>query len=866
MGRRGGDMTSNGTSRGGDDPAGGETPLNDVVSEPEAEATGLGTEDALVVVGIGASAGGLEVLRTVLPNLPATDRYTYLVAQHLDPKHRSMLINLLTPYTDMEIDEAEDGEELVPGRIHVAPPGYNVSIRDDRIHLSQPDTGVGPKPSIDHLFSSLAEEYGDNAVGVILSGTGTDGAGGIRAIKAGGGITIVQEVSTAKFNGMPQAAVDTRLVDLVLPPDQIGLELPDLVDHPPRLGPSDEDISGDIQGVLRLLQRRTGTDFSEYKPNTIARRVKRRMAVNKLESLADYVHYLEHSESEVELLNQDVLVSVTSFFRDPEAFEALGSVLERLVESKQYGDEIRVWVAGCASGEEAYSVAIQLDRALGGRRGECRVQIFGTDLDEDAIVRARKAVYPAMSLEELDPSIVDRYFIRTENAFQVSKEIREMVVFARHNLIKDPPFSRVDLVSCRNVLIYFQNSLQQRVLPMFHYVINPGGYLFLGRSESVGRYGDLFEPAYKREKIFRRKLTVGHGYALQTEREFPQRVYQPKQEPRPQQQIEFTLRDTMNQALAEAYSHPAVLVDEQMQIRHVRGDVTPFLRIVPGDLDLNVFSLIRDELRLDLRALTFKALREHQVLQSHTLRLPDQDENPAVVLHVRPVKVDELAPDMLLIAFEQPAATDPGAAVAGAPVGDADDPRLRELERELAATKQHLQTTVEELETANEELQSLNEELQSSNEELQSSNEELETSNEELQSTNEELTTVNEELQVKSAELTEANTYLQNILGNLGFALLVVDRNLHVTRFNPPSQDLFEISDLEVGQVLTSVATRLELPNLRDDVKRVLESSEPHSRTVRDGDTSYWMRIVPCFSDHADTIGAILMFQEGEGQ
>ncbi|HKJ76216.1 MAG TPA: CheR family methyltransferase, partial [Gammaproteobacteria bacterium] len=754
----------------------------------------------------------------------------------------------------------QDGEEVAPGCIRIAPPGLNISTADGRIHLSQPDAGVGPKPSVDYLFNALADDYGENAVGVILSGTGTDGAGGIRAIKAGGGITIAQEAATAKFNGMPQAAIDTRLVDLVLPPDRIGLELPELFDHPPRLGRDEEGLSDDINGVLRLIKRSTGNDFTEYKPNTISRRVKRRMAVNKIDKLGDYIHYLEHSEREVELLNQDILVSVTSFFRDPEAFEALGNALEKLVESKRYGDEIRIWVAGCASGEEAYSVAIQLDRVLGGRRGEFRVQVFGTDLDGDAIVRARKGIYPAISLEELDPGIVDRYFIRAENAFQVSKEVREMVVFARHNLVKDPPFSRVDLVSCRNVLIYFQNSLQRRVLPMFHYVMNPGGYLFLGRSESVGQYGELFEPLFKGEKIFRRRASVGGGYALQTEQEFPQRAYQPKSDAGPQKKIEFTLRDTMNQALADAYAHPAVLVDEQMQIRHVRGDVTPFLRIVQGDLDLNVFSLIRDELRLDLRALVYKASREHQALHSHTLHLHDGEEHQAVVLHARPVKVDELAPDMLLLAFEQQETASQEAEFCRAPGGPSDDPRLRELEQELAATKEHLQTTVEELETANEELQSLNEELQSSNEELQSSNEELETSNEELQSTNEELTTVNEEFQVKSAELTEANTYLQNILGNLDFALLVVDRNLHITRFNPPSQDLFEISALEVGQVLTSIPTRLELPNLRDDVKQVITSSEPYSRTVNDGTRTYEMRILPCFSDHSDTIGALLMF------
>ena len=819
-----------------------------------------GGQDTLVVVGIGASAGGLEALKLLLPNLPAKANLTYVIAQHLDPKHRSMLVGLLAGSTPMKVMEIKHGQEVSPGEIYLCPPGKNVTIAAGKLKLSNPTAPIGPKPSVDYFFTSLAEDKGENAVGIILSGTGSDGAGGIRALKAGGGITIVQDPATSKFNGMPQSAISTRHVDLVLPPEKIGLELIEITRHPRGnfLTLQEGEVPDDMHRILRMLLARTGADFADYKVNTLERRIKRRMAIHKLDTLPDYLAYLEKSANELDLLQQDILISVTAFFRDEEAFRSLESALKGLIESKNPGDDIRIWIAGCASGEEPYSIAILLDRLLGARKSEFHIQIFGTDLDEDAILRARKGIYPDSSIAEVDEAILERYFSRVESSFQVVKGIREMVVFAKQNMLKDPPFSRLDLISCRNVLIYFQARVQKRLLPMFHYVLNPGGYLFLGKSESIGEFADLFEPLNKRWKVFRRKGTLPSSQqGLQDY--FPTTRYQPNMEAFKPEKAP-TIKDLIHSAIMEVYSPCGVLIDERLQLRHVLGDVDPYLRLRPGDADLNIVNLARDELRLDVRTLVYKAARERLPLRSGRLRMPGKEGDRAINIHVRPLVQADPANGALLVLFEEdllPSDVPAFTAEAGS-----EDPRLRELEEELAMTRERLQTTVEELETANEELQSLNEELQSANEELQSSNEELETANEELQSTNEELTTVNEELQVKSAELAAANTDMENILGSVGDPLLVVDKDLKVTRFTPQARKLFSLSSLDVGQVITTIPCRLALPTLRDDLLKVIDLEEPLERVIESNGVIYQMRVLPYFSEHQNSSGAVLVFHD----
>lgn len=817
--------------------------------------------DNLVVVGIGASAGGLEALRLLFPNLSLEANMTYVIAQHLDPTHRSMLVQLLARSTTMKVVEVQDGQKAKANTIYITPPDNNVNISKGILHLSKPSTGIGPKPSVDYFFTSLAEDKGEKAVGIILSGTGSDGSHGIRAIKAEGGITIVQDENTAKYNGMPHAAIETGHVDLVLPPEKIGPELLSIIKYPhiKPLSSRYEKAPDNLQQIFAMLLRRHGCDFSDYKPTTINRRIERRMAVNKLDKLEDYVRYLSHSVNELDLLYKDILISVTGFFRDIDAFKALDLVIPKIIESKKNGkSNIRVWVPGCATGEEAYSIAILFAEKLVKNINQYNIQIFGTDIDNDAIVRARKAVYSQASVVDVDKKILERYFVRQDNMLQVSKSIREMVVFARQDLVKDPPFSHLDLVSCRNVLIYFNTNLQRRIIPIFHYSLNQGGYLFLGKSESIGQLDDLFIPVNKKWKIYKRRgyfktpLAGFNAPFVNRKTHAYQRPYPPEKE--------LSVKDVFNQAIADNYGPPGVVINERLEIVHIKGDVNPYLNLVPGDMDFNILNMAMDELRIELRTLIHKSSREKSRVQSKKLKITHENMLKLITLDIQPLPTKRDGEPLTAILFEEDVIKDQEVIKEAAAAESETDSRIIELEQELTAAKEHLQTTVEELETANEELQSMNEELQSANEELQSSNEELETSNEELQSTNEELITVNEELQVKSAELASAYSDLQNIQNRINIALVVVDKNYKITRFTQAATNIFNIGVENIGHTITTVGCCITLPNLLNHLKNVIRKGKTIEKEFNSEDNTYWMQIYPYYSEHDIIAGAIVMF------
>lgn len=819
-----------------------------------------GTAGALgpVVVGIGASAGGLEALKLLLPNLPLDHDIAYIVAQHLDPQHRSLLTDLLVPTTDLEVREAIHNEPVASGHIYIAPANKNIVLKKGRIQLTEPSALVRPKPSVDHFFASLAEEMGDRAVGIILSGTGSDGAAGIRAVKAGGGITIVQDPASAKFDGMPRSAIDTGHVDLVLAAERIGQELPSMLRYPRNLNSLSKEPAHEssLQHILRLLRQRSGVDFADYKPSTVERRLGRRMAVHKLGNLGDYLRYLEQSPQEVDELFQDILISVTSFFRDPDAFAALEKALTALLARKKYGDELRIWIPGCASGEEAYTIAILLDRLLGKRLADYNVQIFASDLDESALERGRRGFYPAASLADMERELVERYFVPVEGAYQVRKSIRDLVLFARHNLVRDPPFLRLDLISCRNLLIYFGARLQQRVFPMFHYALNASGLLFLGKAESINGFEDLFAPKNKRWRLFTRSgedirphALAGFLPALERDR---QPMLKSRSEPRQ------TVQDLMYRGMAEALGVAGVVVDERLRLRHVHGDVNAWLRIPMGEADLNLFNMADENLRLDLRGVLHRVQREAQPAWSTPRRVGKGETARELTLSAHPLASGE-GPGLYLVLFHARALPTTGEQPEPASL---DDPRVAELERELAAAREHLQTTVEELETSNEELQSLNEELQSTNEELQSSNEELQSSNEELQSTNEELTTVNEELLVKTSELSESHAATNNLLASIGYPLLVVDRGLRLVRYTRAAENLFETSSLSLGQVITTLPVHHDLPRLREDLEQVMREGQLVEREVQSGEEVFLQRVLPYRTDRGEISGAVLVLQD----
>jgi two-component system, chemotaxis family, CheB/CheR fusion protein len=744
-------------------------------NKQQATQESINDDDALIVVGIGASAGGLEAFQALLPNLPMGANIAYVIVQHLDPSHPSMLGSLLQRSTSMPVNEIKDHQRPEADHVYITPPDRDSTMSNGVLHLRKPASAIGPKPSVDLFFTSLAEDRGNKAVGIILSGTGSDGAHGVRAIKAFGGITIVQAENTARYNGMPRAAIETGHVDLVLPPEQIGQELLSVLKYPHlmlEVPPEEDQTPDDINKIFAMVDQRTGCDFSEYKINTINRRIGRRMALHRFSGLQDYIHYLQKTPEEIDLLLKDILISVTSFFRDADAFHALAKIFPKILEKKQQGDSIRVWVPGCATGEEVYSIAILLSESLGEQINKFTIQVFGTDLDQEAINRARRGLFPEATVVDVDKKILECYFIRKDNMVQVTEAVREMIVFAKHDLIKDPPFAHIDLISCRNLLIYFNQSLQNRVVPLFHYVLNPNGFLFLGKSESINQYSDLFSPVSKRWRVFERREVVGTaGFAFK-HRQMPNfQLKAAKIGKKP----EMTINDAMRDAVLNTFGQPAVLIDDRLQVVCFRGDTSPFLRPPEGEVNLDILQMARDNVRLDLRTLVHRCSRQGGAEASQPLKVKVNGDEQGVVIHVSPVDVPGAPKGLMLVAFEHLKTYQYRERELKLPEGA--DPRVYELEHELVETREKLQTSIEELETTNEELMSLNEELQSANEELQSTNEELETTTEELQSTNEELNTVNDELQAKSGELSATNSDLENILTQMGLRFSLSKRS-----------------------------------------------------------------------------------------
>ncbi len=723
-----------------------------------------GSHQEHIIVGIGASAGGLEALRTLVPDLPRDANVIYVLAQHLDPKHSSMLVSILARETEMPVEEVMHGEDLQGGKFYIVPPAMDALYAKGRIHLEKA-VGIGPKPSIDRFFFSLSENHGARSVGIILSGTGTDGAHGIRAIKAEGGITIAQQESTAKFSNMPHAAISTGQVDLILPPDAIARKIQDFIEQPGNMlklaqqGMADgEDEIGEI---LLLLLRQTNSDFRDYKRATLLRRLERRMTVHKCKELHEYIELLHQRPEELYELHNDILISVTSFFRDPDAFQGLRNCLPSLFQQK-YMTDLRIWVAGCATGEEAYSIAIMLSEFLGSRISNYKIQIFGTDLYEGVLSIARQGTYPKTALEDTPSNLVDKYFSQKEGSYQLIQQIRNMVVFAKHNLVCDPPFSNLNLITCRNVLIYFNQNLQKNVLDTFHYALRAGGLLFLGKSETVGESDSLFATVDRKARIYRQREEVkGRLPLFLQNRVLPGQVNNGRN--LRQNSKKLSLKDVLDKLISSSYNPRCLLLNDRHEVIYLQGNLTPFLNFPDGQLGTGVLDLIRDELRQDLRGLLYRAKDATEVA---TMSRPISIQVDGVMQNVRLrlrnfLNTETAEYALILVIFEVVVQENNTPDIDTFDLDEAAVVRIREMESELRETRESLQTTIEELETSNEELQSTFEEAQSTNEELYTTTEELQTANEELQSTNEELRTVNQELSVKSGELEVANRGLK---------------------------------------------------------------------------------------------------------
>lgn len=832
--------------------------------------TASAAKERPAIVGVGASAGGLEALREFVSNLPADTGYSYVIAQHLSPQHDSVMSQLLEKHARIPIKEAKHRQIAAPNSAYIAPPNKDVRVVDGRILLTPPRLQSGPKPSVDLLFESIAENSGDAGIGIVLSGTGSDGARGVRAIKAAGGFVLAQDAASAKYSGMPEAAQHTGCVDIVDTPATLAQEVSRLkASHLQAAEIDEKSVSEDeLDKILNALRIQTGVDFLDYKRGTIMRRVQARLVATDCATLQDYSKFLAREPDEANRLRRSILISVTSFFRDKEAFEALRKEVVKVAEARKTSESIRVWVAGCATGEEAYSIAMLLAEAAPGRRA----QIFATDVDEDAVNIARAGVYPEIALADLPAEMRERNFERFGEDFRVKRHLRDSIVCAVHNLTRDPPFLNLDLVSCRNVLIYFQPQLQARMIEHFHLSLRPTGVLFLGKSESIGaNEGVRFAEADRKHRLFRPNKHFDEDLASIRQRPTTTRgsVAFGKAPLRDAKQPAANVPD-LPERFYDRFMPPSVLVDVNQKIVESFGDTGRFLSVGAGRPDYSITSLVPESIRLTLRAELFRCQRERTSRLSIVHDVDVGGRATAVQLRIEPL---ELRPDVhgYLISFTELAAsiqarTEDGAA---ATTAEAAAAKIDALEDELRATREHLQTVVEELETSNEELQSLNEELQSANEELQASNEELhasneelEASNEELQSTNEEVVTINAELRQKSEDLADIIDDLENIQNNVREPLIVVDQDLRIRRFNEVMSELFKLGHNDIGAPMQPDAWSVALSDLPQLTRFVIAGGDMQEREITINRRHYVVRIYPYFADKRSINGAVIVFSD----
>ncbi len=740
---------------------------------------------------IGASAGGLDAISQLLNHLPEpSNPLSILIAQHLSPTHKSRLVELLQKATKWPVQEAKHGDLIEPGRVYITPPDKDVSVNVKKLALTKPSSSIGPKPSVNMLFTTASEHFKNRLIGVILSGSGSDGATGVEEVKSKGGIVLVQEPREAAYDGMPNAAIETGMVDATFNAEEFTNIFHDIQEKTfsPATEETTENLS-DLQKIFALLAKRTGVDFNDYKESTIKRRLESRMSQLKLNNINNYLSYIEKKPSEVEMLFNHVLIGVTQFFRDPHAFEAIRVQLEACIDTKE-DKRLRIWTPGCATGEEACSIAILLNEILGNRLNEYDVQIFATDIDEVAISKARKGVYPKETVELLPSHYVTRYFRQKGNHYEVVKSLRSIVLFSRHDVTSNPPFLKLDLVVCRNMLIYFNNDLQKRVIPVFHYALNPGGLLFVGASEALGTKEHLFQVIDKKNKIFKRKAGMpDRGLRFSsTKYRTPKVIAKKSSKP-------LSLMDKIKNDFLDSYHQPFVVIDESQEVLYLSGNMSSFLHLPQGNATNNLFKQLNEDIEIDVRSVVIKSIKTVEPQISAIKRIQEGDEFHLMRIVVKPVTT--LTEVYFVVIFESMAIREDMVIMKEVSSGKKQNLQINELQRELSTTKEHLQSYIEELETTNEEMQSLNEELQSANEELQSSNEELETSNEELQSTNEEVQIAYQELKQLNEDLAKKEKTLQSVYSNVNALVnnelqgfILVDQNLAIVEFNKRAREI----------------------------------------------------------------------------
>ncbi len=812
----------------------------------------LKIESPTYYVAVGASAGGLEAIDTFFTNMPPNSNLAFIVIQHLSPDYKSLMVELLSKKTSMLVQRAEDNMDVLPNNVYLIPPKKNLSIFHGKLFLNEQDHSRGVNLPIDVFFKSLAEDQSEKSIGIILSGTGSDGTRGLRVIKEYGGMVMVQKEDTAKFDGMPRAAISTGLADYILSPEEMPSQLLSFAKHPyAAKAVRSETLLTDEEGLTRIfsiLRERFKVDFTFYKPSTITRRIERRMAINQTEDIKEYVGHLVQNPGEVIALYRELLIGVTSFFRDQEVFDALYEKWMKNILNSSVNREVRFWVAACSTGEEAYSLAMLARECMEDMKQNFDVKIFATDIDRDAIHFAATGIYPESITADLSPKLLSKYFYKKDDSFQISRNIREMVVFAQHNLIKDPPFTNITLLSCRNVLIYLQPILQRRVFEFFNFSLNPNGILMLGTSESTGDMADYFETLEQKLKIYRSKgiskpiadsshlLSVTDTRSREMRGQFTgsRRSLKATEEER--------VLDRFIQTVSNEYLPLSLIVNEQMEVLHTMGDPQHFFKVPSGKLVNDIAKMAIKELSAPLTAGIQKAFRQHQEVRFTNIRIYQYSTETLVELRILPLlhkKGQEELVAVIIGETKKNEVSDQGQQIASFDLSKEAEEHLRDLEQDLQFTRENLQATIEELETSNEELQATNEELLASNEELQSTNEEL-------QSTNEELFTVNAEYQSKIIELTELHNDIENILSTSQFSLLLLDENLEVRRYSPNVTKIFSLLSNDIGRPITHISHFL----VKTDPIKLIREVQLNSRNVekevitKDG-RSFLMRIDP---------------------
>jgi two-component system, chemotaxis family, CheB/CheR fusion protein len=832
------------------------------------------------IVGIGASAGGLEAFSELLRYLPEKTGMAFVLVQHLDPRHGSALQEILSRTTKIPVSEVTQGVVMQPDHAYVIPANKNLTIKNGTLQLGLRVVRHGQHMPIDDFFRSLAESAGQQAIGVILSGTASDGTGGCRAIKAAGGITFAQDEESAKYDSMPRNAVNAGCIDFILSPKDIARELGGLSQHPyvarvvalPTEG-ADGMVGSDLNALFGLLRQSSGVDFTNYKHTTLHRRILRRMAVHKVETLKEYLRFIGKKPEELDELYRDLLIHVTGFFREPEAFVALRKhVYPKLFEGRKPDNPIRVWVAGCSTGEEAYSIAITLleymwvhSRNIS--QATTAIQIFATDISDTALDRARTGLYTEAAVAEISAERLKRFFVRLDGGFQVNKSIRDMCIFAKQNLVKDPPFSNLDLVSCRNLLIYLGPVLQRRVIPSLHYALKPGGYLMLGASENLGGFADHFGLVDKKDKIYQKRKTTARLTTYFAAADYlPMRTGDSKLSrdlPAP-----FTVEREVEHLLVNRFVPASIVVNDSMEIVQFQGKTGAYLEPPAGQPSFSVVKMAREGLLVDLRAALDAAKKSNAAVRKEGVQIQSEAGPREISLEVVPLRGPTAHERFYVVVFQDvirkpEVLEDKGKAGRMAKVSRPMAQESEHLKREATQLRGQLRSLIEEHETTAEEFKAAHEEVLSANEELQSTNEELETAKEELQSTNEELTTLNEEMQNRNAELGSANNDLLNLLGHVDIPVVMVSNDLRIRRFTPPAQKLLNLLPGDIGRRLGEIRPNLDVDDLEALAREAIRNASSQQREVRTNEGGWQVLHVRPYKTWDNRIeGAVISLQD----